>query len=71
MLHEHTSWLTSVIFSSNGQVVVGGADDRLGSRHHRAAKFARSGSGVGAAHDEPSGAAEPEETSFQKRRSIR
>ena len=31
VLHEHTSWLTSVIFSSNGQVVVSGTDDRLGS----------------------------------------
>ena len=31
VLHEHRSWLTSVIFSSNGQVVVSGTDDRLGS----------------------------------------
>jgi WD40 repeat protein len=31
VLHEHTSWLKSVIFSSNGQVVVSGTDDRLGS----------------------------------------
>ncbi|MEG4293356.1 hypothetical protein Q5692_32305 [Microcoleus sp. C2C3] len=31
VLHEHTSWLTSAIFSSNGQVVVSGIDDWLGS----------------------------------------
>ena len=67
VLHEHTSWLTSVIFSSNGQVVVSGTDDRLGSWRYRTAKFARSGSGVRAVHDEPSGSAEREETSFQKR----
>ncbi len=28
MLHEQTSWVTSVIFSSNGQVVLSGSDDR-------------------------------------------
>lgn len=70
VLHEHTSWLTSAIFSSNGQVVVSGTDDWLGSRRRRTTKFVRSGSGVLAAHDEPSGAGESEETSFQKRRWI-
>jgi hypothetical protein len=66
VLHEHTSWLTLVIFSSNSQVVVSGTDERLGFWRRRTTKFARSESGVLAAHDEPSDAAEGEETSFQK-----
>lgn len=28
MLHEHTSWVTSVLFSSDGQFLVSGSDDR-------------------------------------------
>ncbi|MCG5058659.1 MAG: hypothetical protein KA714_11825 [Limnoraphis sp. WC205] len=28
VLHEHTSWVTSVLFSSDGQFLVSGSDDR-------------------------------------------
>ncbi len=28
MLHEHTSWVTSVLFSCDGQFLVSGSDDR-------------------------------------------
>jgi WD40 repeat protein len=27
-LHDHTSWVTAVIFSANGQFLVSGSDDR-------------------------------------------
>ncbi|HEY9726546.1 MAG TPA: hypothetical protein V6D50_08875 [Chroococcales cyanobacterium] len=28
VLHEHTSWVTSVSFSPNGQFLISGSDDR-------------------------------------------
>ncbi|WP_348245690.1 hypothetical protein [Trichocoleus sp. DQ-A1] len=28
MLHEHTSWVTSVSFSCNGQILLSGSEDR-------------------------------------------